>query len=278
MNAAEFISKWRGVRLSERAASHEHFLDLCELLGQPKPAEVDKTGAEYTFEKSVSTLSAGAGRAARSERGFADVWWKGKFAWEYKRRGKHATLGEALRQLHRYRDDLANPPLLVVSDIERIEIHTNFTGYKPETHVIELESLGEPASLDKLRRLFTDPESFRPEKTVEQVTEEVAREIGAIAQRLRDAGRDPHDAAHFLMKVMFCLFAEDVELLPKGLFETILRPLRRRPGASAREDGRPLRRDGRGRGLRDRGDRPLQRRALRRRARARTHPRGHRRP
>lgn len=33
MNAAEFISKWRGVRLSERAASHEHFLDLCELLG-----------------------------------------------------------------------------------------------------------------------------------------------------------------------------------------------------------------------------------------------------
>jgi len=39
---------------------------------------------------------------------------------------------------------------------------------------------------------------------------------------LRDRGHEPHDAAHFLMKVMFCLFAEDVELLPKGLFERVL--------------------------------------------------------
>lgn len=50
----QFIAKWKDTELSERAASHEHFLDLCRLLGQPTPAGHDKFGSEYTFEKSVS--------------------------------------------------------------------------------------------------------------------------------------------------------------------------------------------------------------------------------
>lgn len=223
MTPAEFIRKWSGVTLSERSASQQHFLDLCDLLGQSKPASVDKDGSEYTFEKHVSGLDGGASAGAKGAGGFVDVWWRGKFAIEYKRPGKHATLEGALRQLRQYRDVLDNPPLLIVSDIDRVEIHTNFTGYKPETHVIALEDFDTPENLTTLRRVFTDPASFRPELTVEQVTEEVAKEIGAIAQRLRDAGNDPHSAAHFLMKVMFCLFAEDVELLPKGLFEAILK-------------------------------------------------------
>jgi uncharacterized protein YaeQ len=58
----------------------------------------------------------------------ADVWWRGKFAWEYKRKGKHRDLVDAYRQLLQYREALENPPLLVVCDIARTEIHTNFTG------------------------------------------------------------------------------------------------------------------------------------------------------
>ena len=46
------------------------------------------------------------------ERGFADVWKKGCFAWEYK--GKKKNLDDAYRQLLRYRESLLNPPLLVV--------------------------------------------------------------------------------------------------------------------------------------------------------------------
>jgi len=222
MTFADFVRKWSRADLSERAASQEHFIDLCNVLNQPTPASHDATGAEYAFEKGVSGLDEGASSGSRGERGFADVWWKGKFAWEYKRKGKHKTLDDALRQLKRYRDQLANPPLLIVSDIDRIEIHTNFTGYKPETHTIALADLDKPESIALLRRVFTDPESFRPELTVEQVTKAAATEIGEIAKRLRDAGHDPHTVAHFLMKVMFCLFAEDVELLPKGLFEQIL--------------------------------------------------------
>lgn len=221
MDPATFIAKWKRAELSERAASQEHFIDLCRLLGVKTPAEVDPTGDVFTFEKGV-TVAGPASAGSSGQRGFADVWYKDRFGWEYKRKGKYKTLEEALRQLLQYRDDLANPPLLIVSDITRTEIHTNFTGYRSDVYSIDLERLHEPEQLDLLRRAFTAPDSFKPEETVEQVTERAAKNIGAIAQGLRERGHDPHDAAHFLMKVMFCLFAEDVELLPTGLFQTIL--------------------------------------------------------
>ncbi len=216
-----FVAKWSRVTLSERAASQEHFLDLCGMLGQPTPAGHDATGAEYTFEKGVA-VSGPASRGARGEWGFADVWWRGKFAWEYKRKGKYRDLDEAYRQLCQYREALENPPLLIVSDIARTEIHTNFTGTAKQIHIIELERLAEAEPLDLLRRVFTDPASFKPDITSETVTEEIARKFGNLAQGLRDRGHDPHVAAHFLMKCMFCLFAEDVGLLPHNLFERLL--------------------------------------------------------
>ncbi len=48
------------------------------------------------------------------------------FGWEYK--GKHKDLKEAYTQLQRYREALENPPLMVVCDMDRFEVHTNFTG------------------------------------------------------------------------------------------------------------------------------------------------------
>ncbi len=120
LTPVEFVAKWSPVELSERAASQEHFIDLCRMLGQPTPAERDATGAEYTFEKGVA-VSGAASAGSQGEYGFADVWWRGKFAWEYKRRGKYRDLAEAYRQLCQYREALENPPLLIVSDIERTE-------------------------------------------------------------------------------------------------------------------------------------------------------------
>ena len=42
MTPQEFIAKWKKTQLSERLAAQQHFLDLCELLGQPKPAAADR--------------------------------------------------------------------------------------------------------------------------------------------------------------------------------------------------------------------------------------------
>src|SRR6266705_735810 len=117
MTPNEFIARWRGVTRTESSASHEHFLDLCEMLGVPRPAQVDRHGTEYTFEKSVLKLGGASGRA--------DVWKRHCFAWEYK--GPKKNLVQAYAQLKGYADALDNPPLLIVSDIREIRIHTNFT-------------------------------------------------------------------------------------------------------------------------------------------------------
>ena len=171
---AQFIAKWQRITLPERAASQEHFIDLCRLLGQPTPAEHDATGAEYTFEKGVS-VTAGASRGSKGDSGYADVWWRGKFGWEYKRKGKYKDLADAYRQLCQYREALDNPPLLVVCDITRTEIHTNFTGTAKRVHAVLLEEMDKPESVALLRRVFNDPDSFRPTITVQKVTEQVAR-------------------------------------------------------------------------------------------------------
>jgi len=228
MTPSQFIAKWTPVKLSEASSRQEHFLDLCRLLGQPTPAEKDAVGAEYTFEKSVA-VSGPASRGSKGERGFVDVWWRGKFGWEYKRKDKHKKLEDAYRQLNQYREALENPPLLVVSDIARIEIHTNFTGTLPRVHTVALEDLASRANLDILRRVFEDPHSLSPALEAEKVTQEVARRIGAIADTLRPRTRNPQRAAHFLMKCMFCLFAEDIGLLPKKLFLRLLEKWQHQP-------------------------------------------------
>ena len=75
----EFVARWERVTLSERASYQQHFLDLCEMLGEPRPAESDASGSSYTFEKRVEKTGGGVG--------FADVWRRGRFAIEYKRKG-----------------------------------------------------------------------------------------------------------------------------------------------------------------------------------------------
>jgi hypothetical protein len=228
MTPAQFIAKWSPVTLTESAASQEHFIDLCRLLGQPTPAEHDATGAEYTFQKGV-VVSGPASKGSKGERGYADVWWRGKFAWEYKRKDEYKDLAEAYRQLCQYREALNNPPLLIVSDITTTEIHTNFTGTATKVYSIPLSAMDDPKQLEILRKVFTDPESLKPGLTMEAVTKEAAAHIGQLARSLVDRGNDPHAAAHFLMKCMFCMFAEDVGLLPTKLFTVVLEKRCREP-------------------------------------------------
>src|SRR5712691_7854787 len=150
MTPQEFIAKWKPVNLSERSAAQQHFLDLCELLGQPKPAAADPEGAWYTFERGVHKTGGGSG--------WADVWKRGHFGWEYK--GKHKDLAAAYQQLLLYREDLENPPLLVVCDMDRFEVHTNFTGTVKRVYKINLDNLAEVHQLDILRKLFTNPDDL----------------------------------------------------------------------------------------------------------------------
>lgn len=212
MTPQQFIAKWQQVNLSERSACHQHFLDLCDLLGEPKPAEADPTGEWYTFEKGVKKVEGGDG--------WADVWMRDHFGWEYKR--KHKDLKEAYSQLLLYREALENPPLLVVCDMDRFEIHTNFTSTAKQKYEFDLAGLADPANLDILRKLFNEPETLRPGITSEKITIEAAQRFGELADGMRQKGIEPLRAAHFLMKLMFCMFGEDTCLLPPKLFSKLL--------------------------------------------------------
>ncbi|MHB9148529.1 MAG: class I SAM-dependent DNA methyltransferase [Thermoleophilia bacterium] len=221
MTPAQFARKWIGSTRTERAAAQEHFIDLCRMLGVATPNEADPTGDEYAFEK-------GAGKVEGGD-GFADVWKRGRFAWEYK--GKRKDLGAAYRQLLQYREALDNPPLLVVCDLYRFEIHTNFTNTPAVVHRFTLDDLlensGEP--LRVLRAVLEHPDELRPGKTRDELTAEAAEQFASLAERLRGRGHEAHAVAHFLNKLLFCLFAEDAGLLPRGL-------IRRLAGAAQYEE------------------------------------------
>ena len=220
MTPGEFIAKWRASELKERSASQEHFIDLCRMLGEPTPAEADPTGERYSFEKGARKDGGGDG--------WADVWKRHHFAWEYK--GRHANLDRAFSQLRQYALALENPPLLIVSDMARFRIHTNWTNAVSRVHEFALDDLAEPASRNKLKWAMSDPERLRPEMTRQTLTARAAATFAELAQSLRDDGHRPEAVAHFVNRLVFCMFAEDSGLLPDDMFTKMLGLSRRSPG------------------------------------------------
>jgi hypothetical protein len=79
----DFVRKWRGIEATERAASQSHFNDLCALLGELNPFDADPQQASYAFERGATKTGGPTGTG----QGWADVWKRGAFAWEYKGRG-----------------------------------------------------------------------------------------------------------------------------------------------------------------------------------------------
>ena len=212
MTPHEFINKWRASTLTESSASQQHFLDLCELLGEPKPADVDPSGESYCFERGARKDTGGDG--------WADVWKRHHFAWEYKGKGKN--LDSAFEQLRQYALALENPPLLIVSDMVRFRIRTNWTNSVSRTHEFDLDDLADAATRDLLKWALSDPERLRPGETRQSLTERAAASFAAVAQALRERGHDPQRVALFVNRLVFCMFADDVGLLPDDMFSRML--------------------------------------------------------
>ncbi len=219
MTPYEFIAKWRAAELKERSASQEHFIDLCRLLGEPTPAEADPTGETYCFERGARKDTGGDG--------WADVWKRHHFAWEYK--GKRADLDAAFGQLRLYALALENPPLLIVSDMQRFRIRTNWTNCVSKTHEFDLDDLADAATRDRLKWAFSEPERLRPGETRQSLTEKAAESFATLAQALRERGHDPRVVAHFVNRLVFCMFADDVGLLPGHMFTRMLEQAQRTP-------------------------------------------------
>ena len=231
--ANEFVDRWAGYELSETAQYQGHFNDICELIGHATPAE-DPNSTEFNFQVRTPVIMGG--------KGFADVFKRDCFVFEYKRPGE--SLDAAYAQAVKYRDSLGNPPLTIVSDFDEIRVHTNFTGTVSEVYYITLNdlrvignkvrhrsALGEfstgPLSVfEVLQACFRFPEKLKPKATPEFLTEQAAAVFNRIATTLQEwnPGKDV-EIAKFLSQMLFCMFASDMQLLGKDEVTRLTRDL-----------------------------------------------------
>lgn len=232
-----FVRKWNASTLPERSAAPQHFRDLCEVLDVPHPTQTDEIGASYTFEKRVT-------KAGSSEVGFADVWKRGFFAWEYKSKG--GDLKKAYKQINEYHESLENPPLLIVCDFVRFEVHTKFENAPSRVFAFTLDDLLKPTDtatsalppLDVLRHVFGDYNQLRPHLVAVPVTKAAASDFLRLAQRMeleRAVAPDrpsKEEIAHFLMRLVFCLFADSISSCPTTPSATWWRTIATPPSAS----------------------------------------------
>lgn len=130
------------------------------------------------------------------------------------------------------------PPFLIVVDVgHSLELYSEFscTGGTyvpfpaPGSHRIFLRDLERPDIRERLRLAWIAPHDLDPSRRSARVTREIAGSLARLAVSLEKDGHDPHGVASFLMRALFTMFAEDVGLLPRDSFSTLLLSLRDKP-------------------------------------------------
>ena len=219
MTPQDFISRWKDTDFGEQQGAQSFFNDLCGLVGHTTPTAFGDREV-FTFEKQVP----GGGKA--------DAYFDGHFVWEFK--SSDNQLDQAITQAVGYARHLKNPPLIVVSSFETIRIETNFQGMELVRHDIMLSDLVQADKIELLRKVFHNPDTLRPDRSVADVTKETAELFSRIVADMEGHVEDQEALARHLNRIIFCLYAEDSGLLPEGLFTSILYQNRERPDQSNR--------------------------------------------
>ena len=231
MNAAEFVSKWRKAgSLAERPSPSSTSTTSATCSASPSRPRPTPTGRSFTFEK-------GAQEARRRRRASPTSGCKGRFAWEYKK--KHADLDAAFDQLRQYVEALENPPA------------AGRLRHRADRHQDPLQRLPDDRPRDPPRRPGASPGTRPPPRRLPRARAAQAREDHRADHRAgaprssaespsgpRSASDDPTAVAHFLDRLIFCMFAEDVGLLPEQVFSRGLREHRPRPRRIVNDVGR----------------------------------------
>lgn len=264
-----FIARWSRAEASERANAQLFLSELCDLLEVPRPSNTHADGYtfEYPVKIPLGDGSLGDGRIDLYRRDafvleakqYADspddrsdsarvmeqagvylphrkaATRRGTGAWDdamLKARGQAERYARSLPEGH------TTPPFLLVADIgHTIELYADFTqagkaylAYPdPRTFRIRLADLAEESVRDRLRRVWLDPHSLDPAKISAAVTREIADLLATLASSLERSGHPPKLVGEFLTRCLFCMFAEDVGLLPKDSFLRLLESLRTQP-------------------------------------------------
>lgn len=260
MDIETFITRWGEARGGAERANYQMFLsELCEALDLPRPdpASDDTRTNDYVFERGVKRReSEGVASTLR-----IDLYKRGCFILEAKqsraiqRDDGQQTLFKAaetastaasegrwdvlMRNARKQAEDYAfrlpadhpAPPFTIVCDVGYVfEVYADFSssgrayGHFPDRKGfrIRLEDLRDEKVVKRLRAIWTDPHSLDPTRESARVTRDIAKRLAEVSKRLE--GKYPaEEVALFLMRCIFTMFAEDVDLLPKGKFTELLK-------------------------------------------------------
>lgn len=156
--------------------------------------------------------------------------------------GWAAAMIKAKGQAERYAKalplDHGWPPFLLITDVGHcIDVYADFSGTgKQYTQFpdaarfrIKLSDLRDEDVRTRLATIWTNPLGLDPTKEAAKVTREIAGYLADLSKRLEKREQNPTRVADFLMRCLFTMFAEDVELIPKGSFTALLKRIQATP-------------------------------------------------
>lgn len=256
-----FSERWLGRIGNEQQLAQQFLVELCQALGTPSPGHDASLSSEaYCFERRVAlpgikdqgridlykaqhfVLEAKCGRAHAKEPGSAPV----RDTLAYNRYIQNAYNLQARVYAAALPEGV--PPLLIVVDVgHKFWIWRGFDGrfdgyFSSHRFEIPLERLADETNAVTLWRCFEAPHELDPAHHQARVTRDAAARLAPIAASLETSMAGSADVAarvaRFLMRCIFCMFAEDVGLLPTGHFSRLLQRCRPKPQFFAPEAGR----------------------------------------
>ena len=264
-SVSEFIKRWANSGGAERANYGLFLSELTEALGLEKPLPVTSTGENdhYRLERPVASTVIGetskkfidlyrrGSFILETKQGVPGAvadpdqltlptvptvkrmghGVRGSRAWD-------KMMVKARAQADSYARGIARedgwPPFLIVCDVGYVfEIYADFSGQghgytqfpDGNSFRVFLEDLDKPEIQDRFRTIWNDPHSLDPSRTAAKVTREIADQLALLGRSFEKQGHEPDKVASFLMRCLFSMFAEDVELIPRDSFTELLKEM-----------------------------------------------------
>jgi len=199
--AMKFSREWAD-ESSEDAEAQSFWNGFFDVFGVPRRRLA-------TFERKVKKID--------GKDGYIDLLWKGVLLVEHKSRGKN--LDRAHKQASDYFHGLTDaelPKYLLVSDFARFRLY-------------DLESDAEPVEFGlkdlhkQVRRFgFIAGYQARSFKEEDPVNVQAAERMGKLHDALKAAGYEGHALEVLLVRLLFCLFADDTGIFPPHTFHELL--------------------------------------------------------
>ena len=171
-----------------------------------------------TFEEPVRLIG--------DRRGFIDLFWKGVLLVEQKSEGRDLT--QAREQAFSYFPGISDadlPRYLLLSDFQTFELYDLDEGESAAFTLAEL-----PQHVEKFGFILgVQKRSFRDQ---DPVNIEASERVGKLHDALADSGYTGHDLEQFLVRIVFCFFADDTGIFePRDIFLDLLENRTREDGS-----------------------------------------------